>query len=143
MDMRSLMAQFPLVRESVLRFSSHLSEMQTPTSLLPQTEQYMHGDISRLLAVGSSGAAAAASTSTSSARPHFRLRELPPGSLAELGQGLAGGPGGPAGAAGGGLMLPGAGSSSLAAAGSLGLDSKGSLGACEGLTLEFRADGPS
>ncbi|GLI63831.1 hypothetical protein VaNZ11_006933 [Volvox africanus] len=138
MDMRSLMAQFPLVRESVLRFSSHLSEVQTPTSLLPQTEQYMHGDISRLPAVGSSGAAAAststASTSPPSARPHFRLREAPHGSLADLGQGLAGGPGGLAGAAGGALMLPGAGAgaSSLAAAASLGLDSKGSLGSGAG-----------
>ncbi|GIM11096.1 hypothetical protein Vretimale_14655 [Volvox reticuliferus] len=129
MDMRALMAQFPLVRESVLRFSSQLSEMNTPTSLLPQTEQYMHRDISRLTAAGSSGAGPIA-TATAGTRPHFRLREVPRGSPAELGHGTAGGLSGPgvlAGAACGALTLPGAGSGSLV------LDSKGSLGTGEGL----------
>ncbi|GLC48862.1 hypothetical protein PLESTB_000156600 [Pleodorina starrii] len=136
LDMRALMTQFPLVRESIMRFSSQLEELTTPPSLLPQTEQYMHRDISRL-PVPAAGASAAATSGSAGARPHFRLRETPLAGLGELVQGagnsgvfgVQSGSGISAGGGSGGLLLLGSlGSVAAGSAASLGLDGKASVG---------------
>ncbi|KXZ46099.1 hypothetical protein GPECTOR_47g376 [Gonium pectorale] len=160
--MRTLMAQFPLVRDTMTGLSSTLQGLHTPAGLLPQSEQYMHADISRLppgglmaggtAPAGAGAAGAGGSGQGTGAGAGYTLRDPPAVALVDFGlpgARHAGSSGGGGGGGGSGGVLPGFPSGGADARGALAAAVAGSgtdplarrgLGGGETSVLRSRAD---